>query len=340
MMSTWSWRAPLLALALLAATSCGGHRGGREHHRASAVPQESYVALIGRLDALAASAPERLSVTRYGVSSEGRDLVLATLGRTPTSGAPRPAIVLTQVVHGDEYIGVVDRLPAELLRAPREYPNIASLIDRGGLLLLLPVVNPDGYEAVRRENAAGADLNRDFDVRRYADRLAAAERGVVSYSGEQRSVLAAYVAAPKATQPESRALVEGLSRAIRAANVRVKIFIDYHCCQEDTRGALLHSWGDTVTLRDGTLAPAHVERYSRASTKFARAFPEGLFGSGVETIGYMTFGTLDEWAYESFSQDGALAFTYEGQGRREDRQLSHHARFLDALAGEVELASP
>jgi hypothetical protein len=337
---TRSWRVGLLAGALLVAMSCGGRRGARDHHHASAVPQESYQALTARLDDLAAAAPARLSVTRYGTTSEGRDLVLATLGRPPGSGASRPAMVLTQVVHGDEYLGIVDRLPAELLRAPADYPNLASLLDRGGLLFLLPVVNPDGYEAVRRENAAGADLNRDFEVRRYAARFAAAALGAVPYTEEQRAVLAAYVVAPKATQPESRALIEGLSRAIRAANAQVKVFIDYHCCQDDDRGALLHAWGDTATLRDGTLPPGDVDRYARAATKFSQQFPRGLFGSGLETIGYMTFGTLDEWFYESFSQGGALAFTYEAQGHREDEQLRRHARFLDALAGEVELAGP
>ncbi len=335
-----SWRAGLLAGALLAATSCAGGRGGRDHHHASEVPQESYQALTARLDDLAAAAPDRLSLTRYGTTSEGRDLVLATLGRSPGTGPRRPAIVLTQVVHGDEYLGIVDRLPAELLRAPSDYPNVAALLDRGGLVFLLPVVNPDGYEAIRRENAAGADLNRDFEVRRYAARLAAGELGAAPYSEEERAALAAYVAAPKATQPESRALIDGLSRAIRAANAQVKVFIDYHCCQDDDRGALLHPWGDTVTLRDGTLPPADVERYARASTRFSQQFPRGLFGSGLETIGYMTFGTVDEWFYESFAQDGALAFTYEGQGHREDEQLRRHARFLDALAGEAALAGP
>lgn len=340
MTPTHLWASALLALATLSLPSCGDVRGHNDRHHASAIPQESFPALTARLDDLAAANPERFTVTRYGTSVEGRPLLLTALGDSRPSDTPRPAIVLTQVVHGDEYLGIVDRLPAELLRAPSAYPNVTALLARGGLVFFLPVVNPDGFEARRRGNANGADLNRDFEVRRYAARLREAQLGLAQYSDEQLAILTAYVAAPKNTQPESTALAEGLTRALHDANAHAKLFIDYHCCQDDDRGSLLHEWGDTSTLRDGTLPAVDVDRYERAARLFSWQFPRGIFGSGLETLGYMTFGTVDEWFYESFTHDGALAFTYEGQGHREDRQLDRHARLLDALAGEPELQGP
>ncbi len=325
----------LVVLALLVAC----HTGGRhDRHRPSAVPQEPYAELVARLDELPEQSANAARTTRYGTSPGGRPLIMITLGdASAATTTARPAVVLTQAVHGDEYLGIVDRLPAELLRAPTTYPRITELLARGGLIYFLPVVNPDGYEVVRRENDLGVDLNRDFVVRRYEGRLAQAERGELDYSAEQLSVLSAYVKSPPNPQPESRALGAALRGELTRANARLKLYVDYHCCQDEDRSALIHEWGDTTTLRDGSLPAADVARYERARALYTARFPRGVFGSGLETIGYMAFGSTDEWIYETFAADGVLAFTYEGQARREDQQLRAHAALLDALVGEPEL---
>ena len=243
----------------------------------------------------------------------------------------------TGVVHGDEYLGIVDKLPGELLGDPKTYSRTHDFLDRGGLIYLIPIVNPDGYERVRRENENGKDLNRNFDVRRYVTKLAQAQRGDLVLSLEDLSELAAYVNGPKLTEPESRALAEAMKVELSQSNAKLKLTIDYHCCQEDTRGALIHEWGDTLALRDGTISSTDVARYERAAALFATNFPGNLFGSGLETIGYVVFGSTDEWLYETFAADGVLSFTYEGQGQREDTRFRQHATFVDALLGEPEL---
>ncbi len=121
------------------------------------------------------------------------------------------------------------------------------------------------------------------------------------------------------------------ARELSQSNAKLKLTIDYHCCQEDARGALIHEWGDTKALRDGAILGTDVARHERAAALFTTNFPGNLFGSGLETIGYEVFGSTDEWLYETFSADGVLSFTYEGQGQREDAHFRQHAAFVDAM---------
>jgi hypothetical protein len=90
------------------------------------------------------------------------------------------------------------------IRVPKSFSTA------GGIIFLVPIVNPDGYDGVRRENENGKDLNRDFDVRRYVTKLAQTQRGDFGLSLEDLSELAAYVNGPKLTEPESRALLEAM----------------------------------------------------------------------------------------------------------------------------------
>jgi len=142
---------------------------------------------------------------------------------------------------------------------------------------------------------------------------------------------------PKLTEPESRALVEAMKGELSQSNAKLKLTVDYHCCQEETRGALIHEWGGTTALRDGAISSTDVARCERAAALFTANFPGSLFGSGLDTIGYPVFGSTDEWLYETFDADGVLSFTYEGQGQREDARFRQHAAFVDALLGEPEL---
>lgn len=88
--------------------------------------------------------PDRL---KLGSSVEGRPIEAHVFnsGRGPT--------LIMAGIHGDEpkSVCVARRLVEELTENPPSTP-----------IVVLPVVNPDGYSVRRRRNASGVDINRNF----------------------------------------------------------------------------------------------------------------------------------------------------------------------------------
>src|SRR5690606_4664290 len=94
-----------------------------------------------------------------------RPLQLMLVKSSGTTGFTRTAVVMTGAIHGNEYLNIEDRLPEELIaRARSGSGSVASFLSAGGVLVFVPIVNPDGYESRSRYNAKGVDLNRDWDV--------------------------------------------------------------------------------------------------------------------------------------------------------------------------------
>lgn len=65
-------------------------------------------------------------------------------------------VIVLSCIHGDEPQG--KNISLKLIAYYEE--NKSLLVDK--TLILVPVVNPDGYEAISRVNANGVDLNRNF----------------------------------------------------------------------------------------------------------------------------------------------------------------------------------
>lgn len=107
------------------------------------------------LEQLASSSGGRLSVEKFAESIEGRPIYLAKLG----TGAKR--ILLWSQMHGDEptHTAVLLDLANYLLQKPAaaKSEDILSKCT----LHFIPMLNPDGAEAVERYNAQGIDINRD-----------------------------------------------------------------------------------------------------------------------------------------------------------------------------------
>jgi murein peptide amidase A len=82
----------------------------------------------------------------------GRSVLGRPIEARSFPGSP-PAILFHGAIHGDEPLGVycLERLSEELAREtlPRE-------------TWIVPVVNPDGLAAARKQNARDVDLNRNF----------------------------------------------------------------------------------------------------------------------------------------------------------------------------------
>ncbi len=98
----------------------------------------------------------RLCVEKFAESVEGRPIYLATLG----TGNRR--VLMWSQMHGDEptHTAVVLDLFSYLLQQ-RAHPHAAEIL-AGCTLMFIPMLNPDGAEAVRRFNAQGIDVNRDW----------------------------------------------------------------------------------------------------------------------------------------------------------------------------------
>ena len=121
---------------------------------AEQVPRIAGTVFSGAIDAVIVR-EEKPGVTRYvaGKSFQGRDIEVVTVGN-----GPRTVLVMA-TIHGNETAGtpIVGRLEKYLLR------NDYLLVGRK--VVIMPVVNPDGYALNIRYNANGVDLNRNFPAK-------------------------------------------------------------------------------------------------------------------------------------------------------------------------------
>jgi predicted deacylase len=111
------------------------------------------------LRAAAEARPHTTSFEVLGESAEGREVAIVVIDATSAPGAP--SVYLNGTHHGNEQIatevplGVIDAL----LRG--EDPRVAAVLDQL-IVVVQPLVNPDGHAAYTREDSLGRDPNRDY----------------------------------------------------------------------------------------------------------------------------------------------------------------------------------
>lgn len=235
-----------------------------------------------------------------GRSVEGRPLWRFDLGCRDTGA---PSVLLTGLIHGNEVVGslalleVVARLHAagDLAREPRR-------------LIVMPIVNPDGFAATmdrlrhglavgRRRNANGVDLNRNFPPA-FPDQPARASP--LAGSSWRHSP---WFRGPHAlSEPESRSVAEV------AGDVRPTLALGFHSFGQ----LLLHPWACRRA------AHPRQDQYRALGDAFVRGGPDARFQVRQAASWYRIVGNLDDWLDATF---GTLAFTVEVS--RLDRQLLH-----------------
>jgi hypothetical protein len=185
--------------------------------------------------------------------------------------------------------------------------------------LIVPVVNPDGYEYHRtltagrraqdggfdggnswgRANKNRKDLNRDYSVKG------------ANHTGF--------------TQPETKALADAV-RAEMAAGYDLKTSVDYHCCVGS--GALLFP---VMYTTQQTLPAADLAKVRKIAGFMQNEMPQVRAGNGPALIGYPARGTSNDYLYEQY---GSASFVYEGRGNERTRVASH-VKSWAAIAAEA-----
>ena len=139
------------AILLLALSAGAGEAPFPADHRAMR-HTVAYAEMTAFLESVAR--PGFISVTEEARSTQGRKVLLVRLNRGGAKA--RFKVLYYAQQHGDEVAG-----KDALLTLVRDIAARPTLLPEDVDLYLMPMLNPDGAEAHRRVNGAGADLNRD-----------------------------------------------------------------------------------------------------------------------------------------------------------------------------------
>ncbi len=115
-----------------------------------------YAGVVNLMKQWHQEAPEITEMGTYGKSSQGEDIWYFRL-HNPRLSAPKPKVLITACIHGDEKIATATVLGC--------MSNMLANYDKVDLSMrdvyFIPIVSPDSYKAHRR-HVDGVDPNRDF----------------------------------------------------------------------------------------------------------------------------------------------------------------------------------
>jgi len=270
---------------------------------AAGITHPPYMQIADGLVALSQTVPGWAVTIDYGVTPEGRPLRALRLA-DPRSAVQhqRPAVLITGSTHGDEYLHIEDRLAGWFL-SHRDGGGVGRFFAAGGVLLLVPVVNPDGFAAQTRNNSHDVDINRDF---------AQPLQGISGFE-----------------EPESRALARWLAAEVATLDLALRMTLDYHCCS----GALLIP---RSVSSDGILSAE-----AQSFAVIGRMIPQAIdatyrYGSSEKLLGYTADGTSKDYFHATY---GSLSFTFEGRYRSEAGRFFQHTQWWDRVLSLL-VASP
>jgi len=243
-----------------------------------------------QLDAMAASYPELASVVELGESLEGRSiraLVIAAGGVDE-----RPTIFVTAGQHAREWISVTSSMyVADQFLANAEETTYSEAL-AAVQLVIVPVVNPDGYEFTwvgdrlwrkNRRDGVGVDTNRNFG-------WGWGGEGASDVPEEQN-----YRGSAAFSEPETQVV-----RDYVLAHPELVAHVDLHSFGQ----LVLYPWGDVYELApdDAELSATAVAMATAMSTGGATYTPL----QGVDL--YPAAGNIIDWTY---GDAGLHALTFE-----------------------------
>ncbi|MEE8578296.1 MAG: M14 family zinc carboxypeptidase, partial [candidate division Zixibacteria bacterium] len=125
----------------------------------------TYDTLTDELNIYAEANPDICRLYTLGQSAQGRELWAMLITDNPDDEEDEPEFKYIATMHGDENLGTEMCLYfIDLLLTSYETDErITNLIDSTAIWIV-PLMNPDGRESSRRQNANGIDLNRNFPL--------------------------------------------------------------------------------------------------------------------------------------------------------------------------------
>lgn len=249
--------------------------------------------MTNKMDKIAAAHPDWAKVITYGKTVQDRAMRVLEIKRAMVSSRQkRPVVLITGLIHADEYLGVEDRFAGWFLENKEKSPGLKRFFEANGILLIIPVFNPDGYAVYKHENANGVNLNRDFDLPPLQEH--------------------------NFKENETRLWASWLDTFLSKEEGVLKLTVDYHCC-----GAfIIPPWG----YDDVPLPVVDQPRYDKIRKIFLQDFGSGYKYTPVahahglsKDYYYGKYGSL------SFTFEGARNeyANFETQTRWWDHLLSH-----------------
>lgn len=261
----------------------------------SGIDGPAYAAIETELVQLQVEYPALAQRVVYGKSVKGANLNLIRIATPNAQQNIGRAVVITGATHGNEYLGIEDKLPRVFLAGLKELPRLRDFLMKGGIVYIAPIFNPDGYAADGRGNANGIDLNRDFPL---------------PPTGK-----------PGFTQPETKFFVDYLRQDLTKSKSGLSVAIDYHCCI----GAFLYPWSYTNV----PLAEPELKRFETLGAFLKLPFGDTYkLGTTYSVLGYYAYGTSKDYYYGT---TGALAYTFEGRYRTEKDNLVKHVAMWESV---------
>lgn len=234
----------------------------------------------------------------------------------------RPAVLITDLTHGNEYTGVVDRLAGYLAENSRVAGPVAEFFDKGGVVYMAPVVNPTGYELRSRRTRDDVDLNR------------------------------VYVDEKISEYEEVSALLSFLEESLMQDGAELRVNFDYHCCSKSSEFPVFlrpTNFSDPSGPLANKAAEKHIAVFGEMVSKsFANAQvgpsslllrktaddPPGEAHPGTSKD-YQYYESLESIAHRSF----VLSVTFEGlknvNRERNPNQIREHFELWTLLLGRI-----
>ncbi|HET8884078.1 MAG TPA: M14 family metallopeptidase, partial [Candidatus Saccharimonadales bacterium] len=193
------------------------------------------------------------TIGTIGTSAQGRAITAYYFGDGATT------VLYTGAIHGDEVSTkyLMDRWIQELEEKARDIPDHISVV-------VVPIVNPDGFALGSRTNVRNVDLNRNFATGDWQKDITTVNNQPFKGGGGKTAM----------SEPETKAL------AALAQRLQPKVILSYH------------SIGGMVAANQAGNSSALASTYARLSGY------RNITGQSSTTFEYAISGTADDWYAE------------------------------------------
>lgn len=249
-----------------------------------------YDEIISYITSLADKYPDKITVVDGGNSFEGRSIKYVKISSTNFADSTKPIVILDAAIHAREWISPpVALYSIQQLVVDNAAPDLLSDVD----WIIVPVVNPDGYEFTHTDErlwrktrstnheggpeCPGVDGNRNYDFS-WMEIGASADPCSITYAGPSPF-----------SEPEVKIVGD-----IMTENVdRTKLYISLH----SSGSVVLYPWGHNGSLPENG-EDLHAVGSIIAETINENKSPEAvdyLAGNSATSL-YPTSGSSDDYA--------------------------------------------